>query len=81
MKMLMNNSITIIYESNDDRYKYNPKEIIVKSVEETRDTGSSTCCLVSLDDLKPVVYTANIGDSGYMILRKEGIDLIKYFRS
>ena len=70
-------SITEIYETNDDRYKYNPKEILIKAVEETRETGSSTCVLASLDDSKPVLYTSNLGDSGYMVLRKEGIDLIK----
>lgn len=29
----------------------------------------------------PILYTTNLGDSGYMILRKEGIDLVKFFRS
>jgi serine/threonine protein phosphatase PrpC len=27
------------------------------------------------------LYTANIGDSGYLLLRKEGIDLVAKFRS
>lgn len=37
--------------------------------------------MATLDDEKPYLYTANIGDSGYMLLRKEGLDLTKQFRS
>lgn len=55
--------------------------MIIDAVSENRQIGSSTCVLVSLDETEPYLYTANIGDSGYMILRKEGIDLISQFRS
>ena len=66
---------------NDDRYKYSPKELLIEAVSENREIGSSTCVLATLDEEKPLLYTANMGDSGYLLLRKEGIDLISKFRS
>ena len=53
----------------------------MEAVAGVNDTGSSTCVLVQLDETEPILYTSNLGDSGYMILRKEGIDLIKKHRS
>lgn len=32
-------------------------------------TGGSTACVLSLDTNSGMLYTANIGDSGYIILR------------
>jgi serine/threonine protein phosphatase PrpC len=55
--------------------------MIIDAVTENRETGSSTCVLASLDDQAPLLYTANIGDSGFLLLRKEGIDLIAKFRT
>lgn len=37
--------------------------------------------MATLDEKAPIIYTANLGDSGYMLLRKEGIDLVQLFRS
>ena len=46
------------------------------AVYDNKEIGSCTCVLSVLDEEQPVLYTANLGDSGYMLLRKEGIDLI-----
>lgn len=32
-------------------------------------TGSSTACLLSLDRSTGVLHTANLGDSGYLVVR------------
>ena len=74
-------SIADLVFKNDDRYRYSPKELLIDSVNENREIGSSTCVLATLDEYSPILYTANIGDSGYLLLRKEGIDLITKFRS
>jgi serine/threonine protein phosphatase PrpC len=55
--------------------------MLIKAVADTRDTGSSTCVLVQIDEKKSIIYTTNIGDSGYLILRKEGTNLLQMFRS
>lgn len=68
-------------DKNDDRFKYNLKELLIEASTENREIGSSTCVLASLDESAPLLYTANIGDSGYLLLRKEGLDLISKFRS
>ena len=66
---------------NDDRFKMSPKDMLMEAVNDNREIGSCTCVLATLDEKVPLMYTANLGDSGYMVLRKEGLDLIKLFRS
>ena len=54
---------------------------MIDAAAESREIGSSTCVIASLDEKMPYLYTANLGDSGYMLLRKEGLDLVTRFRS
>ena len=58
-----------------------PKNILVKAVSDNFETGSATCVCLSLDKYAPVIYTVNLGDSGYLLLRKSGLDLQAIFRS
>ena len=51
-------------------------DILSKSVYENTYQGSATICSILIDDKTPIVRTANIGDSGYLLLRKVGLDLI-----
>ncbi len=74
-------SIGDLYYKNDDRYKVSPKDMLIEAVHSNHETGSCTCVLATLDEKVPLLYTANLGDSGYMLLRKEGLDLITIFRS
>jgi serine/threonine protein phosphatase PrpC len=74
-------SIANLAFKNDDRYKVNPKEMLIDAVHENREIGSSTCVVATIDEKMPYLYTANLGDSGYLLLRKEGLDLITKFRS
>lgn len=60
-----------LYASGNDRYLYNPKELLVDAVKENQEVGSCTCVILTLDTEAPVIQTVNLGDSGYMILRKE----------
>ena len=74
-------SIADLAFKNDDRYKVSPKDMLIEAVNDNREIGSCTCVLATLDEKAPLLYTANLGDSGYLILRKEGLDLIKIFRT
>lgn len=69
-------SIANLIGTNDDRFKVCPKELLMEAVHSNREIGSSTCVLATLDEKEPLLYTANMGDSGYLLLRKEGLDLI-----
>ena len=69
-------SIADLAFKNDDRYKVSPKDILIDAVYDNQEIGSCTCVLATLDEKAPLLYTANLGDSGYLLLRKEGLDLI-----
>ncbi|CDW72503.1 serine threonine family 2c [Stylonychia lemnae] len=79
-RRLCQNIVDLVFK-NDDRYKVNPKELLTDAVYDNKEVGSCTCVIAILDEEKPYIYTANLGDSGFLILRKEGLDLISRFRS
>ena len=80
-KNLKFNSIVKLIDQNSDRHKFNPRDLLIDAVSETREIGSSTCIITTLDEEAPMLYTANLGDSGYLLLRKEGIDLLAVYKS
>jgi protein phosphatase PTC7 len=57
------------------------KNILIESVKENKNIGSSTACLVLLDRTQNILYTANIGDSGYIILRKSNNQYHQIYKS
>ena len=59
-----------LVEKNDDIYKTNPTQLLAQAVYDNSEVGSSTCVMAILDEKAPVLYTANLGDSGYLLLRK-----------
>jgi len=64
-----------------DSYIFEPKTLLIEAVSANHETGSSTCVIAALDKNKPHLYTANLGDSGYLLLRKSGLDLIQIHKS
>jgi len=60
-----------LYATKDDRYTASPKELMIDAVRKNDEIGSCTCCILTLDEKSPVLMTANLGDSGYMILREK----------
>ena len=66
---------------NSDIHKVNPRQLLMDAVYDNREIGSATCVLATIDENAPILHSANIGDSGYMLLRKEGLDLVKMFRT
>ena len=74
-------SIAQLITKKDDRYKFSPKELLIDACSDNYETGSCTCCLATIDENADLLYTSNIGDSGYMLLRKQGVDLVQIHRS
>jgi len=63
------------------RYMCNPRALCIEAAELTKEVGSSTCVIASLDKEAPVLYTSNLGDSGYLLVRKEEDNLVTVFSS
>eukprot|EP00826_Nyctotherus_ovalis_P046479 TRINITY_DN5258_c0_g1_i1.p1 TRINITY_DN5258_c0_g1~~TRINITY_DN5258_c0_g1_i1.p1 ORF type:complete len:139 (+),score=8.74 TRINITY_DN5258_c0_g1_i1:418-834(+) len=55
-----------------------PKSILIAAVNKTTVTGSSTCCIASLSD---TLNFANLGDSGFLLLRHSNNSLETVFKS
>ena len=69
-------NIDDLIKQKELHYIENPKELMMDAVYANKETGSSTCVIVTLDKQRPLLTTCNLGDSGYLLLRKSGIDLI-----
>jgi len=52
-----------------DIYKISPRQLLIDAAELTKEQGSSTVCTVILDEQRPLIHTAYIGDSSYLLLR------------
>ena len=52
-----------------------PKNIMCKAVKKTKAKGSSTCCIAALSPRDNIVNIANLGDSGFVLLRKSNNNL------
>ena len=59
----------------------NPRQLLIEAAHLTNQMGSSTCVITSLDKEAPLLYTSNLGDSGYLLLRKDGDELKTVYRS
>jgi len=59
----------------------NPRQLCIEAAELTTEIGSSTCVIASLDREAPLLYTSILGDSGYLLLRRKGTELVSVFRS
>lgn len=59
-----------LYAQDRKKYNKNPKNLLVDAVALNDEKGTSTSLILTIDDNKPIIYTSQIGDSGYIILRK-----------
>ena len=76
-------NIDVLIDNDADGHKYmtDPRQLMIDAVEQSREIGSSTCVIASLDKEQARLHTANLGDSGYLLLRKNGLDLVSVFRT
>eukprot|EP01017_Pseudomicrothorax_dubius_P022814 TRINITY_DN24620_c0_g1_i1.p1 TRINITY_DN24620_c0_g1~~TRINITY_DN24620_c0_g1_i1.p1 ORF type:complete len:292 (-),score=54.04 TRINITY_DN24620_c0_g1_i1:109-984(-) len=65
-------NIANIVANEWEAVKKNPKELIIRAAQRTKNMGSSTCVVLIIDEKEAILRTSYIGDSGYLILRKEG---------
>ena len=64
-------NIEQLHVSNPKKYEKNPKKLLEDSADITMSIGSSTCCILSINEILPILYSSYIGDSGFLILRKQ----------
>ena len=76
-----NISNLIVLDELANKYMCNPRQLCVEAAQLTKETGSSTLVIASLDREAPILYTSNIGDSGYILLRKTQNQLVSIYRS
>ena len=62
------------FDKGDERYTMSPKDLLVDAVNINDEIGSCTCVVITMDPSQPVLSSCNLGDSGYMILRKDKDD-------
>ena len=80
-RLLCKNIQGLIMYDGGAKFMCNPRQLCVEAAGMTKVTGSSTCVIASLDKEAPVLYTSNLGDSGYLLLRNTEEGLTSVFRS
>jgi len=60
------------YLINGLEYNYDPRRIFIEAAKKSKEQGSATFCMCSLDYEKNYLHTVNLGDSGYMVIRDIG---------
>ncbi|XP_016491600.2 putative protein phosphatase 2C 55 [Nicotiana tabacum] len=66
---LMRNSLIAIDINEPKGTAVNPKRILQAAYKNTNSEGSSTACIISLDSEKNTLCAANVGDSGFFLIR------------
>lgn len=64
-------NIRKLNEYNRSTYKEDPKSLLVTAARNTRNQGSSTLVILSVDESKPILRTSYVGDCGYLIFRPD----------
>ena len=64
------NSIEILVNQNYAELIDSPKEILIRAAAKVTEVGSSTCCILALERTSDKMNAANLGDSGFMVMRK-----------
>merc|ERR1711871_379838 len=75
-RLLMRSSMKYISDSNvrgdAQKERFEPTDVLRYAHEQTKVPGSSTACIIGIDDDKLV--TSNLGDSGFVLLRQSSAD-------
>ncbi len=73
--------IDLLVKHKGQDYITDPKRLLIDACSNNNEIGSSTCVIATIDLEKPLMRTCNLGDSGYLLLRKSGLDLVQVFKS
>ncbi|KAG5583528.1 hypothetical protein H5410_054155 [Solanum commersonii] len=66
---LMKNSFIATYDESMKGH-VNPKRVLEEAYKNTNSKGSSTACIITLNSEKNTIVAANVGDSGFFLIRK-----------
>lgn len=67
-------NIEHLHKLDCKKYEKNPKQLLKDSAIMTMSIGSSTCLIISINEIMPILYSSYIGDSGFLILRRVSKD-------
>lgn len=62
--------MTTFFKLDPVKFSESPKELLIRSAEANKEIGSSTFVLATIDQGKGLLKFANLGDSGFLIMRK-----------
>ncbi|XP_069148080.1 probable protein phosphatase 2C 55 [Solanum lycopersicum] len=66
---LMRNSFIATYDEAMKGH-VSPKRVLEEAYKNTNSKGQSTICIITLNSVKSTMVTANVGDSGLLLIRK-----------
>ncbi|XP_015055075.1 probable protein phosphatase 2C 55 [Solanum pennellii] len=66
---LMKNSLIATYDESMKGH-VNPKRVLDQAYKNTNSKGSSTACIITLNSVKNTILATNVGDSGFLLIRK-----------
>lgn len=74
-------SIEKFFNENKEYFSNYPDILLFKSTLENDQKGSSTLVIATIDQIKRKLITSSIGDSSYIIFRKDNKKYFIYFKS
>lgn len=74
-------NVKTFFSQNKNHYSEFPKSLTIEAALKNHETGTSTLVIATIDPNTNELVTCNIGDSGFIILRKENDVYKKIFRS
>lgn len=74
-------NIEHLHIADPKKYEKNPKQLLEDSANLTTSIGSSTCLILSIHEISPILYSSYIGDSAFFILRRQAKQFKIIYRS
>jgi len=72
VKSKPNNNLSIVSIHKEQQLISKPRQLLKLAEQKTSNTlGASTCTFLTLDGNKKLLHGCNIGDSGFILLRKD----------
>lgn len=60
-----------MYRSESERYTKAPNDLLYDAVVLNEERGSSTCCILTLQENENKLASCNLGDAGFTIIRSQ----------
>ena len=66
----LTSNIKVLLEGDRDKYNQSAKLLLVTAAQQNKEIGSSTFVVLTLDNSQQKIKTANVGDSGFIVFKK-----------